>query len=141
MVGLNRRIVLVWTVYLLVISALMYGSLRVLQSSVDPVSPTVIIVVPGVSFVIGLAYLLLQYRSWDVVMQDEELRLQRGVLRTKQTFIPYKQIQHIDVEARPLERVFGLSRLVVYTAGAPRSDLVVPGLDSSDALVLQERLS
>ncbi|QRV16970.1 PH domain-containing protein [Haloterrigena salifodinae] len=138
---LNKRIVYVWTIYLLLISIASGGVLRVLQSHSSPISRTVTVAVPGIGFVVGFAYLFLHYRSWNVTIRDDELSIQRGVIRRKETFIPCEQIQHIDVEVRLIERVFGLSRLVVYTAGSPHSDLSVPGLDSNDANTLREQLS
>ncbi len=136
MIRLNRRILYVWTIYVLLLAIAAWGALYVLWSGFDPVSTTgttAIVLFSGS----GLIYSWFRYRSWDVAIRDEELLLQRGVLRKKKTFVPYKQIQHIDVEARPLERLFGLSRLVIHTAGSPHSSLVVPGLTASDASALK----
>ncbi|MFW5948277.1 MAG: PH domain-containing protein, partial [Halolamina sp.] len=40
----------------------------------------------------------------------------------------------------PLERLLGLSTLVVYTAGSRGADVTIPGLTPEHASTLQQRL-
>ncbi len=55
------------------------------------------------------------------------------------TSIPYERIQQIDVERGPLERMFGLSQLVVRTAAAT-TDANLYGLSPGDADDLRQQL-
>lgn len=90
--------------------------------------------------VLGGVRSVLRYRSWEYVVREESLFLRRGVLTRVQTVVPYVRVQHIDTRRGALERVFGLSSLVVYTAGSRGADVTVPGLTPDRASALQARL-
>ncbi|MDO3382184.1 PH domain-containing protein [Gilvimarinus algae] len=53
----------------------------------------------------------------------------------------HNRIQHIEVTQGPLERVYGLSKLVLYTAGGGQSDIKIPGLPSETAKRLKNYLT
>jgi len=83
---------------------------------------------------------LLLYRSWRYVVREDSLYLRRGVFTIVQTIVPYVRVQHIDTRRSALERVLGLSSLVVYTAGSRGADVTIPGLTPDRAEKLQSRL-
>ncbi|MBP1986513.1 PH domain-containing protein [Halolamina salifodinae] len=89
---------------------------------------------------IGVVRAVLLYRSWMYVVRADSLFLSRGVLTRVQTAVPYVRVQHIDTRRSPLERLLGLSTLVVYTAGSRGADVTVPGLTPDRAATLQRRL-
>ncbi len=88
----------------------------------------------------GVIRAVLLYRSWEYVVRADSLFLSRGVLTRVRTVVPYVRVQHIDTTRSPLERVLGLSTLVVYTAGSRGADVTIPGLTPDRASTLQERL-
>lgn len=88
----------------------------------------------------GVVRAVLLYRSWEYVVRADSLFLSRGVFTRVRTVVPYVRVQHIDTTRSPLERVLGLSTLVVYTAGSRGADVTVPGLTPDRASTLQERL-
>jgi membrane protein YdbS with pleckstrin-like domain len=76
-------------------------------------------------------------RTWQLGATALELR--RGVVVQRAASIPYTRIQQIDVERGPLERMAGLSQLVVRTAAAT-TDGVLYGLVPEDATRIRTRL-
>jgi len=90
----------------------------------------------------GLAALhaVLYYRSWRYEVREDSLYLTRGVFTRVQTVAPYVRVQHIDARRGPVERLLGLSTLVVYTAGSRGADVTVPGLTDDRADELQTAL-
>lgn len=76
---------------------------------------------------------LRHYRSWGYRMDAEELRLAHGVLTQVETLVPLKRVQHLDISQGPLERAFGVCRLVLHTAGTAHSQVVLPGLSRETA--------
>jgi membrane protein YdbS with pleckstrin-like domain len=50
------------------------------------------------------------------------------------------RVQHVDSRKGPLERVLGLGRVVVYTAGSRGADVAIPGLLADRADDVQETL-
>lgn len=90
--------------------------------------------------VLGVVRSVLRYRSWAYVVREESLFLRRGVFTHVQTVVPYVRVQHIDTRRSALERLLGLSSLVVYTAGSRGADVRIPGLTPDRATALQSRL-
>ena len=81
----------------------------------------------------------LVWRSWQFRIGDGALHLRHGVLTRRESTIPFHRVQHIDLEAGPLERRFRLTSLILRTASAS-SDSTVPGIDADDADELRARI-
>jgi len=80
------------------------------------------------------------YRRWGYEMGEEQLRILRGFLWRTDTIVPFNRIQHIDVAQGPLQRMFGLSTLVVHTAGTHNSIVTLPGLATADADAMRDAI-
>lgn len=80
------------------------------------------------------------YRRWGYDMGSEQLRILRGFLWRTDTIVPFNRIQHIDVAQGPLQRMFGLSTLVVHTAGTHNSIVTLPGLATADAEAMRDTI-
>lgn len=89
-------------------------------------------VLSGIIFIFGLLVSFVfphfKYKYFEFELQDEELFLSRGVFIHTNTFIPLARIQHIDLEQSILDRLYGLSKIVVHTAGTRNDELTIPGL-------------
>ena len=70
-------------------------------------------------------------RQYDIVYKT-------GLLWRSETSIPFVRVQHSEVIQGPIERLFRLSKLKLYTAGGHSSDLSVPGLSLSKAEQLKD---
>ncbi|GAA0265313.1 PH domain-containing protein [Alteraurantiacibacter aestuarii] len=77
-------------------------------------------------------------RGYD--MADDRLRVVRGLLFRSDTVVPFSRVQHIDVEQGPLERAFGIARLVLHTAGTHNASVTLPGLAYDDAAAMREAI-
>lgn len=97
---------------------------------------SVAVLLVGLLFAFGLPRL--RYRAWRYALDDEELYLERGVLNRVRTIVPLRRIQHLDVSQNLVEREFGLGKLVVHTAGARSSDVVLPGLRYEEAVAMRD---
>lgn len=101
----------------------------------------------GVAAAIGLVATLaaiwlpsLSFDRWGYALDDVELLIQSGVLVRRATAIPAGRIQHVDTHQGPLDQLFGLATLQVYTASGMGADGVIPGLDVDEARRLRDRL-
>lgn len=70
---------------------------------------------------------------------DTALDLRHGLVVRRESLVPYHRIQQIDVVRDPLERLLGLSTLVLRTASAS-TDGKIPGLREAVADTLRDRL-
>jgi hypothetical protein len=99
-------------------------------------------VLSGGALLLGLTVVLflprLRYRFWRFNLGTEELYLERGVWNRVRTVVPLRRIQHLDVSQDVVERNFDLGKLIVHTAGARSSDVVLPGLRYEDAERLRD---
>jgi membrane protein YdbS with pleckstrin-like domain len=82
-----------------------------------------------------------RYAAWRYRLAADALRLDRGVMFRTESVVPYTRIQHVDTEQGPIERLLGLSRVIVHTASGTSSTLTIPGLTPADAEALREQLA
>ena len=81
-----------------------------------------------------------RYRSRGYDMADDRLRVVKGVLFHADTVVPFSRVQHLDVEQGPIERAFGIARLILHTAGTHNASVTVPGLAHGTAVEMREAI-
>ncbi|PKL79925.1 MAG: hypothetical protein CVV25_06500 [Ignavibacteriae bacterium HGW-Ignavibacteriae-4] len=147
MMQLNPDVKSVWTIYYLrrtLFFIVITLCLDYFALSEIPKWPFFIGFTPLVVFFIGLITTIvmprLKYKYWFFELRADELYLKRGVLTKIDSTAPYCRIQHIDISQNVVERLFNLSRLVIYTAGTKGADLIIPGLPHYYAQELQTKL-
>ena len=73
------------------------------------------------------------FASKGYVVRTHDILYRSGWLFRRELAIPLKRVQHVDIRQGVYERVFGLFRINIYTAGGDSSDLSIPGLRETDA--------
>jgi uncharacterized protein len=81
-----------------------------------------------------------RYRLTGYQVQSLDVHYRTGALWRTQTAVPINRIQHVEITQGPVERMLGLAKLVLYTAGGSGSDLAIPGLLKTDAESLRQTL-
>ncbi len=101
-------------------------------------SSTAVIVVLSV-----LAYLLfvlliseiyarMAYNRWFYELNEDGLRLERGIIWKRYSNVPYERIQNVDVHRGVIARILGFSSLMIQTAGYsthPYAEGYIPALE------------
>ncbi|MEM9071742.1 MAG: PH domain-containing protein [Myxococcota bacterium] len=82
----------------------------------------------------------LRYRRFRYALSQGVLEVHQGIIFRREKTIPVDRMQHLDVERGPLERLFGLARLVVFTAGGRTATFQLPGLSDEEAVNLRSRI-
>jgi uncharacterized protein len=101
------------------------------------------LVCAAAAVVFGLAaerFVRRRFSAWGYAEREDDLLVQRGVLFSRLSVVPYGRMQFIDVTAGPLERSFGIATVRMHTAAAA-SDARIPGLDREEAARLRDRLA
>jgi membrane protein YdbS with pleckstrin-like domain len=80
----------------------------------------------------------LRWRRWRYEIRPDEIDLQRGILWVERTLVPLARIQHVDTRQGPLQRRFGLSTVVFFTAAGPNH---IPELSTPVAAEVRERIA
>ena len=104
---------------------------------------------PGGTIIVPLLLLLVypvliapprRYRALGYRVDSDELRIASGLLVKTETVVPLKRVQHIDVSQGPIERLFGVTRLLLHTAGTMNSLVVLPGLARETAETIRDEI-
>ena len=94
----------------------------------------------AVGLVLAAVVPMVRYRHWAFELRPEELVVQHGVFNRVRTVAPVRRVQHIDVSQNVLESMFGIGKLIIYTAGTRGADIVIPGLIYEYAEDLRDQL-
>lgn len=81
-----------------------------------------------------------KYRRLGYAMGADSLRVVRGLMFHTDTVVPFVRVQHIDVGQGPLERMAGVTHLVVHTAGTYNSVVTLPGLTHDAAMAMRDTI-
>jgi uncharacterized protein len=81
-----------------------------------------------------------RFNRWGYQKDTDELQVQHGLLTQIHTVVPLDRVQHLDIAQGPLERSFGVSRLIVHTAGTLHSQVLLPGLPRETAERMRDEI-
>lgn len=99
--------------------------------------PTVVVyTLPIVAFLILCLHFFLTIKGFkrkQYGLRERDIIYKHGLIWRSTTIIPFNRVQHAEVEQGPIERLFDLSRLKVYTAGGSSSDLSISGIRLEEA--------
>lgn len=73
------------------------------------------------------------YRHKGYAVRDKDILYKKGWIWRSTTVVPYNRIQHSEIDQGPIERMFGLSTLKIFTAGGSSSDLAIEGITPEKA--------
>lgn len=91
-----------------------------------------------------LITVFLAYKEYFVrgyVLREHDITYKKGWLFHSQTTVPFNRIQHTEINHGPIDRLFKLCELDIFTAGGSASDLSISGLDPEDAAKLKDYIS
>lgn len=73
-------------------------------------------------------------------VREQDIIYQKGFLVYKETVVPFRRIQHVEIRQNLIARMFNLFSLKLYTAGDSMGDLVISGLNEEVANKLKEKV-
>ena len=88
--------------------------------------------------IFSLALVGHRYRIKGYALRSHDLVYRQGLFFRKVITIPFSRLQHCEIQEGPLERLFGLNTLAVFTAGGSSSDVTIPGLLPPEAKRLRD---
>ena len=81
-----------------------------------------------------------RYRHMGYRTDENGFTIRRGVLWRGTTSIPKARVQHTDVVQGPIQRRFGLGKLVIHTAGTQDASVSLSGLPHDKAIAIRDYL-
>ncbi|MGI8484583.1 MAG: PH domain-containing protein [Thermomicrobiales bacterium] len=73
---------------------------------------------------------IVRYRQWRFEIRADEVDLKHGFITHTRQLVPMSRIQHVDTRQGPLERHYGLSSVIFYTAAG---SMEIPALSVARA--------
>ena len=90
--------------------------------------------------VVSIWYPSFAYERWGYLLQEDILLITWGVWFRHVVAIPLHRVQHVDTHQGPLDQLFGLARIQIYTASGMGADGMIPGLVREEAQRIRELL-
>lgn len=84
---------------------------------------------------------ILSWLKHTYQLDEKELQIEHGIFICKKRYIPFERIQSIDVTEGVLQRIFGLVKVQVETAGGnpmEESEAVLSAISKKDAQYIQD---
>lgn len=81
---------------------------------------TLLYLVPVALLITGVVFVFIiprQVKALGYLENRDDLLLRRGILFRHQVAVPYGRIQYVDIRQGPLQRAYGLTQIVITTAG------------------------
>jgi membrane protein YdbS with pleckstrin-like domain len=135
---LDRRVLLLWwTVGALTVAA--GGAAVFVAAALLDLGPALPLALTLAGAGIAAAVPPLRYRRWFYALRQRDALISKGAVFLVQRVIPFDRIQFVESRQGPLDRLFGLTQVVLYTAAGRAAG--VPGLSGFQAEALREELS
>lgn len=83
---------------------------------------------------------LVVFKTRGYAVRTHDLLYQQGIWFFKQVVIPIARVQHVNLGQSPLEKMFGLAHLTIFTAGGAQADLTLRGISYERAEELRTYL-
>lgn len=97
------------------------------------------IIVFIVIYSVIISKLSFPYRGY--LIREKDLSYKRGLITFKMSSIPYKRIQHVELNQGVIAKRMGLASIKIFTAGGSSDDLSIPGLPVETAQQIRGFLS
>lgn len=101
----------------------------------------IVLVIGGVVLALDLLYVLIspkvRYERYRYILNEEEIDVIEGFIFTKRNIVPIERLHKIAVMKGPIDRAFGLAKVVVTTAGG---DVTVRFMEDEKANQIAESL-
>lgn len=97
---------------------------------------TLVITISGFSLWMG-------FKSWHYkgyALREKDVFYKTGILFRTNTIMAFHRVQHVEIHQGPLDRLFGISSLTLFTAGGGSSDLTIPGLHPDTASAIKSQI-
>jgi uncharacterized membrane protein YdbT with pleckstrin-like domain len=142
---LSRRIKLV--IFLFVLTAIMWYSERWLSPYYliwGDYFTKVFLLVSVAYFVMVLFWTWLEYHFYTYMFTDEAFIMTSGYIVRNELAALYHQIQNVNIQRNPLDRLAGVSQIVILMNGsekdATHNKIVLPAVGKAKARLVQKEL-
>mgnify|MGYP000607391800 CR=1 FL=1 len=88
--------------------------------------------------ILGYFWSHLDAKHRGYAIREQDILYRYGVIWHTVIVVPFNRLQHAELHRGPLERLFNLSSLRLFTAGGLKADMTIPALPEEDAVRIRE---
>ncbi|WMJ79351.1 PH domain-containing protein [Clostridium sp. MB40-C1] len=96
-----------------------------------------IILIIGLLILNTFIYPFIEYAQWKYTITKDKIEFSEGIYCVKTTIIPIIRVQHIKINQGPINKIFKLADIEIFTAGGSHK---IPNLDMQKANEIGEYL-
>lgn len=78
-----------------------------------------------------------RYQRYRYSLTDEEVQIKKGYIFLQHTIVPISRLHKINIQAGPLDRLYGLAKVEITTAGG---DITIQFLEKEKAEQIADKL-
>jgi membrane protein YdbS with pleckstrin-like domain len=101
-----------------------------------------------IAILIALFFAWLEYSNYKFLLDENALKIRRGLIPKEEIAIPYRQIQNVNIKRSFFDQIIGVSKLIILTAGhedkeekiKTESEGILPAIDNKLAYKIQDEL-
>ena len=134
----NVRLI-VWLIFAIILIAIFFTVLTAVNWNGSRII-YLAIAIPVLSLLLVFTFIVTYFGFFQMAyaLRSRDIFYKKGLIFRKSTVIPFNRIQHCEVNHGPVDRMFGLASIKIFTAGGQSSDLGIPGLKESVAHTLKD---
>jgi membrane protein YdbS with pleckstrin-like domain len=87
----------------------------------------------GIWLMLKLILIQIGFDRKGYAVREHDIHYRTGYFTLKETSVPIKRIQHIEIRQGLISKMFGLAKLRVFTAGESTMDLSIKGISLETA--------
>jgi membrane protein YdbS with pleckstrin-like domain len=80
----------------------------------------------------------LNYRFSGYALRQHDVLYRKGWFIRKTRVVPINRIQHVSVQSGPIERMYKLASVSIYTAGSDHADFTIRGISETTASQIKD---
>lgn len=92
-------------------------------------------------FIIAVGYQLVYFQRFEYELTEDTLDIASGVISRRQREIPIRRVQNVDISRNVVQRLLGLSRIDLETAGGSSTEASLRYVSTEEAERLQSEIA
>lgn len=124
-------------IFFAVLSIMRFQPFLTLPSELMEMYPNALIAVMGITL-LALTYQFFADPKKRFAVREHDIHYESGLIFRKTLSQPILRIQHVELKRGPIERMFDLASLQVFSAGGAIHTFEIPGLGHQQAISLRQ---
>jgi len=128
---------LVWSIIFVAFYFFIDKKIAVSHPQVSNYGYLLLAVICGFYFIL----LIVGFSRRKYALREKDISYSSGIIIEKLTTVPFARVQHLEVDQKPISRLFKLASIQIFTAGESNDDLKINGIPKKEALKIKEYIT